>query len=813
MYEMFFGLERRPFPAVPDTDHFFSTSSLTETRQTIERVVRRGEGIAIILGESGTGKTLFLRLLRKRLDVEYTVSLLFNGRLETPKAFLQQVLFDLRLPFASADETELRLALWDFARQESTPGFVLLIDDAQHLNSSVLEEIRLLMNCDDGSVPFFRVVLAATPDLDEKLTNPIHDAFNQRVVSRSYLDMLTREETVDYVSWQTSISRLQRNEPEQLGEFRRLDGPHGTRLESIFTDGAKRLLYQLTDGLPRLINQLCDAALVLAAERVLHSVNESLIQTAWAQLQQIPDTLLACPSNISESTSDAPTESLDELIARKKVTLVLKEFESSIEFGTLEDAEPVLNSLPDDKESDDEETFVQLAEPIYVIAQPVVFEPPQPENKVEMDTGFANAIDLDTQASGAGPVDVQEIFQPDLNEVLDEMVAGKIGPENAAEICVSDAPDIVETPLFYTCRPRLPYPVRKRRVEPEIPRKYARPRLSCSRLHAVSLSLTCRTFEAGDSWIGCFTTRILFVPVHLSMPPVVTKTPAEETTPMNPETLEQYGREVLEGRPPFVRKEPHYAYQTSTELPVDFQPYPHPFYDLPLCWPTPKSRSEFGYGIAYSDFLQRELVASDNDCGGSMPVAEPLTVPVVRLALHPCRPMVVSSVTSFDEPFEEREIVEKYFTSTKEFRRPEEMHRNTSLPRGYPYDDELTRKIEAVVLRITQAAEKIEQAADVSESAGHIVRRAAEHVETEVCAVLPSYRELFRQLSDFSEEITALFLQTETPASAQKESLVLAFPVAGSKQLKPSRLGLPQSPIELPNAETERRIDVKQLFQ
>jgi len=807
MYETFFGLGRRPFLAVPDTDHFFSTDSINETRQTVERVVRRGEGIALIFGESGTGKTLLLRMLRKTLDVEYTVSLLFNGRLETPKAFLQQVLFDLRLPFANADETELRLALWDFARQESTSGFVLLIDDAQYLGGAVLEEIRLLTNCDDGAAPFFRVVLAGTPDLEEKLTNPTLDAFNQRVVSRSYLDTMTREETTNYVSWQTNVSRLRRNEPEQLGEFRRLDGPHGTKSESIFTDGAKRLIYQLTDGLPRLINQLCDTAMVLAAERILHSVDESLIQTAWTHLQQIPDKPSVSPSDVSEPVDDGrPAETLDELLARKKATLVLKEFDSSIEFGTLEDTEPVTNNLLDDGETDEEEKFIQLAEPIYVLAQPVTFEQPSPlENESAEDAVSVDSADRNIPFPDNGAVGSQEVFSPD----RDEMVAGKTSPENITDVCDPDNPGAVETPLFYVWRPQLPYPIRKRRIEQEIPRKYGKHRLERNRLHTVALSLTCRTFETGDSWIGCLTTRILFVPVHLSPLPVVTETTTEETTPMNPETLEQYGREVLEGRPPFVRKEPCYAYQTPAELPEESQLYPHPFYDLPLCWPTPKSRGEFGYGIAYSDFLQRELAAFKNGIGCPVSVVEPATVPVVRLALHPCRPMSVSPATSLDEPFEEREPVEKCFAPFEEVRRERKSNQNAPNLRTLPDDDELTKKIEAIVLRITQAAEKIERAADISENAGQLVRRAAEHVETEVCAALPSYKELFRQLSDFSEEITAFRTQSESQATAKKEKSILTVIISEVEQTKPSRLAL----CELPNVEIERRIDVKKLFQ
>ncbi len=909
MYETFFGLKRRPFLAVPDTDLFFSTSSISETRQTVERIVRRGEGISLVFGESGTGKTLLLRMLRKSLDVEYTVSLLFNSRLETPKAFLQQLLFDLRLPFANADETELRLALWDFARQETTPGLVLLVDDAQHLNISVLEEIRLLMNCDDGAVPFFRVVLAGTSELEENLTDPSLDAFNQRVVSRSYLDTLTREETANYVSWQTNVSCFRGRENSafehglnefvdnsgRLGDIRRLDTPHGSKSESIFTDGAKRLIYQLTDGLPRLINQLCDAALILAAERIARSVDESLIQTAWTQLQQLTDEPLSVPSDVSVPTNDdSPKESLDELIARKKSTLILKEFDSSIEFGTLDDSESEKNASPstvrspneykppypeDDWETDAAENHAPSEEPIRLSDLPVGDDSPSSENDPETESCF-----VDTEALFCGiesPASVREAFNPELDEALDEMVVGRIGPadtlpdscvaeESAAEIEeVEEEPELPlpgpqlpvlevstleETALEETAledtvledttledttlevadletisvRRRLPHPVRKRRIEPDVPRKYSKHPFRRNGIHPVSLSLTCRVFEASDDWIACLSTRILLLPVYLSTPPTVAELPLAETAPMDQETLEQYNREVLDGRPPFVRREPHYAYQTTSETPLESESYPHPFYSLPLNWVAPDPVGEHGYGVAYDEFLHRKQaeseyrtdVSSSNVEPTSQPVVSQIPEsPVVRLTLTPGS-MFALSTTSLDEHFDEWEIVGKRFVPFEEIYRSEasgKQQRNAPVQRPLPDDDELTKKIEAVVLRITQAAEKIERAADVSENAGQLVRRAAEYVETEVQAAIPTYKEFFQELSDFqrtiSEEVAVLRMKNEATVAARKESNFLTFPISEGKEPKSSRLGSPQALFEISNVETERRIDAKTLFQ
>ncbi|MDR0328948.1 MAG: AAA family ATPase, partial [Planctomycetaceae bacterium] len=273
MYETFFGLKRRPFLFVPDVDAYFSAESMEESRREIEHSIQKGEGIALVFGASGTGKTLLTQILRHSLETEYTVALVSNSRLETPRSLFLQLAHDLHItPTANKETVELRLQLLDFAQKESPQGVVLLFDDAQYLHPSVLEEIRFLTDSADGSPPLFHVVLAGTLDFEETLTLPALETFNQRVASRCYLDSFSGEETSQYIVRQT--------------EGLRIDPPHRSST-SLFTDEATRRIFQLTDGVPRLINQLCGAALRFAAEREVQCVDGALVNDAWASFQQI----------------------------------------------------------------------------------------------------------------------------------------------------------------------------------------------------------------------------------------------------------------------------------------------------------------------------------------------------------------------------------------------------------------------------------------------------------------------------------------------------------------------------------------------
>ncbi|MDR1053006.1 MAG: AAA family ATPase, partial [Planctomycetaceae bacterium] len=396
MYKTFFGLKRRPFLAVPDTESYFPIPQMEDARLLIERTVRRGEGISLVFGQAGVGKSLLIRILRKSLEPDFNVASLTSGRLNNAKAFWQNLLHELHLPHIGADETEMQLTLVDHVKNQTSQGLLLLIDESQFLDQIPLDEIRLLLNTDDGSNPLFRVVLAGTSEFEEKLTLPQFDPFNQRVTTRVYLDTLSRTETFQYIAWQINTSRYSEkitstqnktqyttedddksiNNNSDKIDILRMDFPHNKNFESIFTDSAKDEIFRLTDGLPRQINQICDAALQLAAQQASTNIDEILIITAWGKLQQINvDADVETLNKRTNKIEKTKTESYDEIVERKKNTLRLKEISSHVEYGSLDD---------DTKIFDDRQE--QNTQPAYH-----VYKPPYPEDdSIEFKKFVAN---------------------------------------------------------------------------------------------------------------------------------------------------------------------------------------------------------------------------------------------------------------------------------------------------------------------------------------------------------------------------------------------------------------------------------------
>jgi type II secretory pathway predicted ATPase ExeA len=287
MYESHFLLSHRPFTPAPSPDAYIPTNSLEQARQTLIRCLDRAEGPGLVIGPAGTGKSLLMQVLAGHFRGRFQVSQLAGARLGTRRALLQNILFELKLPYRDMDEGELRLSLVDHLEPRSggTDGLLLLVDEAHTLPLRLLEEVRLLTNVVRDGQARVRLVLAGGMALEERLTSPKLASLHQRIAARCYLQPLGRDESIYYV--QEQIRRC------------------GARVESLFAADAQTAVYTATDGIPRLINQVCDHALMLTALASERQIDAARIEEAWADLQQLPVPLHEPPVLAGSATSAA----------------------------------------------------------------------------------------------------------------------------------------------------------------------------------------------------------------------------------------------------------------------------------------------------------------------------------------------------------------------------------------------------------------------------------------------------------------------------------------------------------------------------
>jgi type II secretory pathway predicted ATPase ExeA len=289
----YFGLKQRPFRATPDSACYYPATEHEAALTRIIEAIQGDEGLILLTGEPGTGKTLLAHRLIERLGCEVTTALLTNSHLPDRTSLLQAISFDLNLAYENKSEQELRLGLTQFLITQcgNRQRTVVLLDEAQHLQPDVLEELRLLGNLEAGAGKAFQAVLIGQSGILETVRRPELAAFSQRLTVRIHLSRLGIHEAADY-----------------LVHLVRMAGGRG---DDLFTDEALETLARGTGGVPRLLNQAAHRALTLCFGSGVKTVDVEAALEALAQMG-----LEACEEESQEecsATSKEPEESDEEL--------------------------------------------------------------------------------------------------------------------------------------------------------------------------------------------------------------------------------------------------------------------------------------------------------------------------------------------------------------------------------------------------------------------------------------------------------------------------------------------------------------------
>jgi type II secretory pathway predicted ATPase ExeA len=246
MYESHFGLQQRPFAVVPDPDCYYPATGHERVLSQLVQALEDEEGLALLTGAPGTGKTLVGYCLLDRMGDRAATAFLTNSRLGDRVGLLRALLHDLALAHDASREDELRLALTDFLLKnyEARKRALFVIDEAQYLTVDLVEELRLLTNLEGQKGKAAQVVLLAQPALLPVLEQPELAVFNQRLGVRCELEPLGIHEAADYL---VQHLRIQGGVPEE-----------------IVNDEALEILARGTGGVPRLLNRAGHQALRLA---------------------------------------------------------------------------------------------------------------------------------------------------------------------------------------------------------------------------------------------------------------------------------------------------------------------------------------------------------------------------------------------------------------------------------------------------------------------------------------------------------------------------------------------------------------------
>ena len=198
MYVEHFSLSKRPFSRVPSAECCVMYPGIKSCFERAGEGIDEGVGPIMIVGPSGTGKSMLLSLLENRFSGDMKVVTLNCAAIDSQQGLIQCLLFELGLPFESQNVGELRLKLIDHLKSQDqcATGLLLMVDEAHNLPIEVLEELRMITNIVCGSQHQIRLVIAGGRPLEEKLAHPKLDSFNQRLGVRCYLQNMTRTESM-----------------------------------------------------------------------------------------------------------------------------------------------------------------------------------------------------------------------------------------------------------------------------------------------------------------------------------------------------------------------------------------------------------------------------------------------------------------------------------------------------------------------------------------------------------------------------------------------------------------------------------------
>ncbi|GAG00792.1 unnamed protein product, partial [marine sediment metagenome] len=228
--------------------------------------IKERKGFLEITGEVGTGKTTLCKALLNSLDKNTKTALILNPDL-SKNQLLKMMLQDLGVDSGKNSGTSLLTKLNEFLIQQLSSGnnVVLIIDEAQNLKSSMLEQIRLLSNLETEKEKLLQIVLVGQPELREKLKSPKLRQLRQRISVRYHIFPLIRAEIVKYIHHRLSVA--------------------GADNCVSFNKQAMDEIYNYSQGYPRLINILCDKILLAAFVRTTKTITPELVQECIQELE------------------------------------------------------------------------------------------------------------------------------------------------------------------------------------------------------------------------------------------------------------------------------------------------------------------------------------------------------------------------------------------------------------------------------------------------------------------------------------------------------------------------------------------------
>lgn len=268
MYEAIYGLTGRPFQLTPDPAFYFESRTHRKAMAYLGYGLAQGEGFIVITGDIGAGKTTLAGHLVATIDTARLHAIQLVSTQVDGDDVLRLVGHGLGLATEGVAKAQLlartEQALRDVARTGRRT--LLIVDEAQSLTTSALEELRMLSNFMAGGQSLIQIFLLGQPEFRDTLKGEGLEQVRQRVIATHHLDPMSADEVGPYVAHRLALVGWQ-GKPD-------------------FTDDAIAALHRHSDGVPRRLNQLGARVLMAAAMEERETIDAALVDTIAADMAE-----------------------------------------------------------------------------------------------------------------------------------------------------------------------------------------------------------------------------------------------------------------------------------------------------------------------------------------------------------------------------------------------------------------------------------------------------------------------------------------------------------------------------------------------
>ncbi len=320
MFTKFYNLRAEPFLLTPDERFYFESTVHSQAMAHLTYGLTRGEGFIIITGDVGAGKTTLVKRLIATIDPTRIVAAHVVTTLLSGHDLLHMVAAAFGLENLPQDKSGLLLRLQDFFNETHQQGrrSLLIVDEAQNLSETALEELRMLSNFQVDNAAPFQSFLVGQPQFRRVIATKALEQLRQRVIASYHLGPLSSLECGQYLM-------------HRLGQV-------GWSGDPKFEASAIGALYRHSEGIPRRINTLGSRLMILGFLDELHTFTAEDVNRVAADLanetsvEVLSDVPLPHESDRASAVATAERlHNLEQRISRqemfvRRVGTVVKQF-------------------------------------------------------------------------------------------------------------------------------------------------------------------------------------------------------------------------------------------------------------------------------------------------------------------------------------------------------------------------------------------------------------------------------------------------------------------------------------------------------